>query len=140
MKYSRRDLSLLLPALAAAADAQDPKTLGGEAYVYENMKVTGNGQNKGHQAFNGVLQSGIRVSMHLTEVAPGLMAHAPHKHPQQEIIMVRRGTFDAISGDETFRLTAGSVQITAPNVLHGMKNVGTETAEYFMLSIRSPTA
>ncbi len=140
MKYSRRDLSLLLPALAAAitADAQDPKTLGAETYLYEDMKVTVNGQNKGRTAFNGVLQSGIRVSMHLTELGPGQIPHPPHKHPQQEIIMVRRGILDATSGDKTVRVTAGSVVITASNVMHGLKNPGTEPAEYFLLSISNP--
>ena len=126
MKYSRRDLSLLLPALAAATtgDAQDPKILGAETYLYEDMKVTLNGQNKGRTAFSGVLQSGIRVSMHLTELGPGQIPHPPHKHPQQEIIMVRRGILDATSGDETVRVTAGSIVITASNVMHGLKNPG----------------
>jgi quercetin dioxygenase-like cupin family protein len=140
MKYSRRDLSLLLPALAAAttADAQDQKTLGAETYLYEDMKVTVNGQNKGRATFSGVLQSGIPVSMHLTELGPGQIPHAPHKHPQQEIIMVRRGILDATSGDETVRVTAGSVVITASNVMHDLKNLGTEPAEYFLLSIGNP--
>ena len=46
MNYSRRDLGLLLPALAAASGAAQQKALPSKAFKYEDLPARGNGPNK----------------------------------------------------------------------------------------------
>src|SRR5579863_3141095 len=63
MPYTRRDLALLLPALAgAAATAQEPKNvLPSKVYKFEDLPVKTNGQNKSRAVLNGQLHSGFPV-------------------------------------------------------------------------------
>ena len=66
-KYTRRDLSLLLPVLAAAtASAQSTDNsieklprLGTKAYIFNELPVTTNGQNKQRPLFTGKTHTGF---------------------------------------------------------------------------------
>jgi mannose-6-phosphate isomerase-like protein (cupin superfamily) len=137
MTYSRRDLSLLIPALAAAANAaaQDEKAIPGKAWRFEDLPVKENGQNKSRAVFDGATHSGFPVELHMTSLAAGQMPHPPHRHPNEEVMMVRSGVLDATYGGRTSRLTAGSVVYMASMVEHGLKNPGPEVAEYFVMAL-----
>src|SRR5580658_2863810 len=72
VKYSRRDLRLLLPALASAKLlAQQPKILPAGVFRYEDLPVRANGLNKGRNVLNGETHSGFPIEIHLTELGPG---------------------------------------------------------------------
>jgi quercetin dioxygenase-like cupin family protein len=138
MKISRRDIATLLPALAALASAQEPdnkKMLKPKTWRYEDLPVKQNGQNKGRAVFDGETHLGFPVELHMTELAPGQMPHAPHSHSHEEVLMLRRGVLDATYGGEKSHLTAGSVIYMASNVEHGWKNPGPEPAEYFVIAL-----
>jgi mannose-6-phosphate isomerase-like protein (cupin superfamily) len=133
MKLSRRDLSLLLPALAAAAE--DRRMLTSKALKYEDLPVKLNGQNKGRAVFDGETHPGARVELHMTEPGPGQAPHPPHQHPHEEVLMLRRGLLHATFGGKTTQLTAGSVIYVASNELHGWKTPGPKPAEYFVIAL-----
>src|ERR1039457_4307549 len=77
---SRRDLGLILPALAVAtASAQENKTLPSKAFKYEDLPVKVNGENKSRAVFNGETHSGFPIELHMTELAAGQVPHAPHR-------------------------------------------------------------
>jgi quercetin dioxygenase-like cupin family protein len=136
MKLSRRDLSLLLPALAAApAAAEDKRMLTSKAFKYEDLPVKLNGPNKGRAVFDGETHLGARVELHMTELGPGQAPHPPHQHPHEEVLMLRRGLLDATFGGKTTQLTPGSVIYVGSNELHGWKNPGPEPAEYFVIAL-----
>ncbi len=137
MNYSRRDLSLLLPALAAAtAQAQqDSQILPARAYKYEDLPVKVNKTSRGRAVLKGDTHSGFPIEMHLTELDPGQAPHAPHRHVHEEIFMLREGTVDMTISGKTTRLGAGSVAYVASNELHGLVNSGTEAAHYFVIAL-----
>lgn len=140
--YSRRDLGLLLPALAALpANAQQtepkppPKQLTSKAYIYENLPVKQNGENVGRAVLNGATHKDDPVELHITELAGGQQPHPPHRHAHEEILMLKSGQLDCIMNGETIHLTPGSVVYVASNDLHGWKNPGTTPAQYFVISL-----
>src|SRR5258708_5816793 len=136
MKQTRRDLSVLLPALVAGtAEAQDKKMLTPKAFPYEELPVKVNGQNKGRAVFDGETHLGFPIELHMTELGAGQMPHAPHQHPHEEVTMLRRGMLDVTFGGKTVRLDAGSVIYMASNEMHGWKNPGPEPAEYFVIAL-----
>jgi quercetin dioxygenase-like cupin family protein len=137
MNYSRRDLRLLLPALAAAtAQAQqDGQILPARAYKYEELPVKVNKTNRSRAVLKGETHSGFPVEMHLTELDAGQAPHAPHKHVHEEIFMLRGGTVDLTISGKTTRLTPGSVAYVASNELHGLVNSGSEAAHYFVIAL-----
>jgi quercetin dioxygenase-like cupin family protein len=78
------------------------------------------------------------LECHVTTLAPGLSAHAPHRHPEEEIVIVKQGSIEALSGGEWRRAGAGSVVFQASNSLHAIRNPGATTASYFVVRWRSP--
>jgi hypothetical protein len=78
VKYSRRDLAVLLPALAAAAQGQgkntaktdDKQLVDSQVYRYGELPVKTNGQNQARQVFDGATHTGYHVELHLTDLGP----------------------------------------------------------------------
>jgi mannose-6-phosphate isomerase-like protein (cupin superfamily) len=139
MKLSRRDLSALLPALAAAqsamAQSKEKPTLASKAYRFEDLPEKVNGQNKSRDVFNGKNHSGFPVDIHITNLGPGQMPHAAHHHVHEEIVMLQTGMLDVTIEGKLTRVTAGSVVYVNSNEEHGWKNPGPERAQYFVMAI-----
>jgi quercetin dioxygenase-like cupin family protein len=133
---SRRDLGLILPALAAAnASAQEKTTLPSKAFKYEDLPVKINGQNKARAVLNGLTHSGFPIELHMTELAAGQAPHPPHKHVHEEMLMLQQGTLDVTIQGKTMQITAGSIVYMASNDEHGWRNPGSLTAQYFVIAL-----
>lgn len=74
-----------------------------------------------------------QMSMHATTLNPGEKAHEPHQHPDEEMIILKDGTLEAIHSGRTEKMEAGSVLFIAPNDLHGVRNCGDVPATYYVL-------
>lgn len=138
MDCSRRDFGLLLPALSAAAAAQQknaPQQLACKVYPYADMPVRVNGENKSRAVLDGLTHTGYHVDLHMTELGPGQSPHAPHQHVYEGMVMLKNGALDVTFNGQTSRAAAGSVLFIASNILHGWRNPGPETAEYFVIAL-----
>jgi quercetin dioxygenase-like cupin family protein len=161
VKYSRRDLSFLLPALAAAASApalaQDSAkgkkqaepaaplastdgveklpVMKTQAFLYKEIPVTVNGQNKNRRMFTAKTHTGFKMESHQSDIAPGEVNHPPHQHLREEMMLVRLGTMELTISGKPYRLGPGDVGVIGSNEIHNAKNVGTTRAEYFIVNI-----
>ncbi len=138
VKYSRRQLGLLLPALAAAQapdKKEDKKLVDSRAYAYGDMPVKTNGANQSRQVFDGATHTGYHVDLHLTDLGPGMAPHPPHKHAHEEVVMLESGQLDVTLGSVTTRVEAGSVVWAASNLEHGWRNPGPGRAQYFVMAL-----
>ena len=135
-KINRRDLGAVL-ALAAAATSKgaDRKTLGSKTYVFEDLVVKKNGENRSRDVFDGLTHKGFQMDLHETELAPGLAPHAPHRHEHEEMLMVREGMLEVMIEGKITTATPGSVVVVASNEFHGWKNAGKTQAHYFVLAV-----
>jgi quercetin dioxygenase-like cupin family protein len=131
VNYSRRDLGLLLPALAAAGGAAQQKALPSKAFKFEDLPVRGNAR----AVLNGETHSGFPIEMHITELPAGQAPHPPHKHVHEELLMLRSGMLDATILGQTTRVTAGSVLYLNSNDEHGWRNPGPDAAQYFVITL-----
>ncbi|HTA43297.1 MAG TPA: cupin domain-containing protein [Bryobacteraceae bacterium] len=142
-KYSRRDLGLLLPALAATASAQNAAdnsleklpVLKTKAYLYNDLPLTTNGQNKQRRMFTGKTHTGFKMESHQSDIAPGEVNHPPHQHLREEMMLIRTGTMELTISGKPMRLGPGDVGFIGSNEMHNAKNVGTTRAEYFIVNI-----
>ena len=136
MNYSRRDFGLLLPALAAAGVANgQTAALPSKTYAFDDLPIRNNGANKSRAVLDGKTHGGFPVEMHITELAPGLPPHPPHRHAHEEMIMIREGTLEVTISGKGTKLGPGSVAYVASNEEHGWRNVGTTRAQYFVLAL-----
>jgi quercetin dioxygenase-like cupin family protein len=153
--FTRRDVCVSLPALSlfsvlsreAAAQSQAASTPAAtnvphtdfshcKAFPFDQLPVrySDNGAVTRDIA-HGTVPTGEVVELHETTLGPGMMPHAAHQHPHEEFLLVREGTIEFIFGNESHIVGAGGVAYMAPNQMHGMKNVGTTQASYFVFSL-----
>lgn len=159
MKYSRRDLSLLLPALAAATASAQSKSAKQEtkaaaaaaptpgveqlpviktqSFLYKDIPVTENKDttNKSRRMFTAKTHTGFKIESHQSDIAPGQVNHPPHRHLREEMMLIRLGTMELTISGKPYRLGPGDVGVIGSNEMHNAKNVGTTRAEYFIVNI-----
>jgi len=75
-----------------------------------------------------------QLEVHATTLNPGKSPHPPHKHPNEEMLVLRQGTVEALIKGEWKRAEPGSVIFFASNQLHGLRNVGSEPAVYTVIN------
>lgn len=149
MKYSRREIGLLLPALAATATASAQTTgapapapgveqlavMKTRAYRFAELPVITNGKNQRRSMFTDKTHTGFKISSHMSDVAPGEVNHPPHQHLREEMMLIREGTIELTVNGKPYRLGPGDVGVIGSNEMHNAKNVGTTQAHYFIVNI-----
>lgn len=78
------------------------------------------------------------LEIHVTALNPGQTSHPPHQHPNEELLIIKEGTVEALVDGDWKRLGVGSVIFQASNQLHGIKNVGDGPATYHVINWSSP--
>jgi XRE family transcriptional regulator, regulator of sulfur utilization len=78
------------------------------------------------------------LECHVTTLNPGETSHAPHQHPNEELVIVKEGTVEVLVNGEMKKVGQGSVIFNASNQLHAIRNVGTTPATYHVINWKSP--
>jgi mannose-6-phosphate isomerase-like protein (cupin superfamily) len=134
MQPTRRDLSLLLPALMAVPSIP---ALPSKCYEFTELPVKKDAKtgNESRQVFDGYTHTGYPIDLHITTLQPGLMPHPPHHHAHEEAMFIKEGTLEFTIAGKTERVGPGSVVYVNSNEEHGLKNVGDLPATYFVLAL-----
>ena len=74
------------------------------------------------------------LEIHVTTLNPGEAPHAPHTHPNEELVIIKEGTVETLSNGKWEKAGPGSIIFNASNELHGLKNVGTTPATYHVIN------
>jgi mannose-6-phosphate isomerase-like protein (cupin superfamily) len=147
MAMTRREMCLLLPTAmlpvagtALAEASEQDGSLPSASYSFE--KLTAKTSPSGVQTraiFKGKLATGESVETHATILPPGAMPHPPHHHVHSEMFFMREGTLELTVNGKTYPLGPGGVGFVRSSEEHGVKNVGTTPANYFVVAV-GPTA
>ncbi len=74
-----------------------------------------------------------RFHCHISTLNPGENTGAPHRHPQEELVIIKEGTLEInIDGKITVAPT-GSMIFYAANELENMRNIGKTPATYYVV-------
>jgi quercetin dioxygenase-like cupin family protein len=136
---TRRDLVVAVvvasATLAAVAWAQSPGSplLGSCLFNWDEMRAAPSATGEKRDVFRERTATLDQLAVHVTTVKPGERAHDPHRHWEEELIVVKEGTLESMQNGATTRLGPGSVIFEASNDLHGLKNVGDTQASYFVI-------
>lgn len=90
--------------------------------------------------FKGPTGTLANLSVHITTLNPGNTPHPPHRHADEELIIVKDGELEATVEGRTFAVPAGSMLLIAPNEHHGWRNAGSVPATYYVMRWIVPTA
>jgi XRE family transcriptional regulator, regulator of sulfur utilization len=121
-----------LPA-ARAADDQQP-ILGPAVFQWDEMKWTKTGVGEVSSLCKQPTATLDQLEMHITKLNPGLESHPPHRHVNEELIILKEGTCETLSNGQWVKVEAGSVVFNASNSLHGFRNIGSTPAVYHVIN------
>jgi len=77
------------------------------------------------------------LEIHITTLNPGQMPHPPHRHPNEELVIIDQGTVEALNTGAWKRIGPGSIIFNGSNEVHGLRNVGTTPALYHVINIKT---
>ena len=93
------------------------------------MKETDRGGRR--DFFNRPTSTCKKFEMHVTTLHEGLPSHAPHTHPEEEIILLLKGNATMEVDNEYYEMAPGDFVFAASGDLHGIRNSGKGQCEYF---------
>jgi XRE family transcriptional regulator, regulator of sulfur utilization len=140
---TRRDVIVALVAMAAtfclarAADQTIP-VMGSAVFDWQAVSEKQTPVGSVRSFFKAPTATLDQLEVHVTTLKPGMASHAPHKHPNEELVIVKEGTVEVLVNGEWKRVGPGSVVFNASNQLHGLRNVGTGPATYHVINWSSP--
>jgi XRE family transcriptional regulator, regulator of sulfur utilization len=113
--------------------------LGSSAFEWNSVAVKDTDVGQLRNFFRGPTATLNELEMHVTTLKPGISSHAPHKHPNEELVIIKEGTLEALVNGEYRRVGPGSVIFNASNQLHSIRNVGDGPATYHVINWTSAT-
>jgi len=141
MDFSRRGLCQTLPFIMSAlasnslAQAANDQPIPSFALPFDQMTAHTNGGNTARPILNGVTHSGAHLEAHETVLAPGAMPHPPHHHVHEELFLLSKGTIEVIIAGKSTTIGPGSAAFVHSGEEHGVRNIGQEPAQYFVVAI-----
>lgn len=88
---------------------------------------------KAYVHFNGPTEQLAAVAAGLVTLEPGAQPHPPHRHSEEEIMIMGEGTGEfSINGVAT-QVKAGDMIFAEANVLHGVRNTGQTRMTFYFI-------
>jgi mannose-6-phosphate isomerase-like protein (cupin superfamily) len=140
---TRRDALVGLMALSGAlteglpsARAEDShqQILGPTVFHRDEMKFANNAVGAQAPLCRQPTATLDQLEMHVSKLDAGKMSHPPHRHVNEELIILREGSCETLSNGQWVKVEAGSVVFNASNSLHGFRNVGATQALYHVIN------
>ena len=140
---SRRQALAALTALGStirlrAVGGPAPEVMGSTVFDWSSIPAQATKTGFTRKFFQRPTATLDELECHVTTLNPGESPHAPHKHPDEELVIIKEGTVEAFLNGQTYRAGPGSVIFQASNQVHGLKNVGEVAATYHVIKWNSP--
>jgi quercetin dioxygenase-like cupin family protein len=84
---------------------------------------------------HGRLPTGEQIALHVSMQPEGTVPNPAHRIDHSEIICLREGALEFQHDGLTERATPGDVLFVSKGTMHGVRNVGSGPAVYFVLAI-----
>jgi XRE family transcriptional regulator, regulator of sulfur utilization len=139
MEISRRDAVASLIGFASAFSSlaraeENQPVLGPTVFEWEQMKPVKTATGEVRSLYKGPTATVDELEMHVSTLNPGLASHPPHRHVNEELIILREGECETLSNGKWIRVSPGSVVFNASNSLHGFRNIGSVPAVYHVIN------
>lgn len=132
-----RDISiaaLSITATVTAIAASNPKVLSSVAIEWRDVPVQQEEVRAVRQFMRSPTATLNELELHVTTLQAGTTSHAPHKHPNEELVIVKEGTVEVLVDGQLKRVGPGSVVFNASNQMHSLRNVGDGPATYHVIN------
>jgi mannose-6-phosphate isomerase-like protein (cupin superfamily) len=140
MSATRREVLFLLSGFVSSAleleglPSQD-NSISSTAFPFSELPVKIVNGATIRPVLKGKLATAESLEVHETTLPPGGMPHAAHHHVHSEMWLIREGTVQLTINGTSYVMGPGSVGFVHSNDEHGIKNVGTTPATYFVVAV-----
>jgi len=124
----------MLSAQNTPAPATPPTAkLGSMVIDWEKLKSSPTKTGSRRDAFDGPTPTLDKFHCHITTLNPGENTGALHRHPQEELLVIKEGTVEINIDGKKQTIGAGSMVFFAANENENLTNVGKTPATYYVL-------
>lgn len=139
---TRRDLLVAVFAIACTVGvltltAQTAPIMHSAVYGWNSVPDQPNATGSSRDFFNGRTATLDQLYLHVSTLKPGAAPHQPHRHPNEELLIIKEGSLECLLNGEWTKIGRGSVFFIASNELHGVRNPGPGETTYYVLGWRS---
>ena len=139
--FTPRDAVVALAAATLTAGglvlAQNAQSKGSWAIPWESMNAKTTESGSVRSLYNGPTATLKNLDVHVTTLNPGAAPHPPHKHPHEEMLIIKSGTVEVFINGEWKQVGPGGVVFLASNIFHGVRNSGKEPAVYHVIGLQT---
>ncbi|AOS44530.1 hypothetical protein Verru16b_01592 [Lacunisphaera limnophila] len=115
----------------------DPGRLGSRIFQWDELVAVPTKAGERRDVIDLPTATLANYECHVTTIGPGLAPHAPHRHPDEEVLLLKEGQLDVTINGVTTRATPGSIVFVSSGDEHGWKNTGATPATYYVMRIRT---
>jgi quercetin dioxygenase-like cupin family protein len=138
-------LPLLFAALTAAsaqtpvvvnhyAPPKNPTVLTSTFVDWDSLTTYTSAVGQSRPVFDNPTVAMDKLEVHITTLNPGMESHPVHRHPWEEILLVKEGDFDVSINGVKHHAGPGSLVFLAANDPHNARNAGAKPATYYVIN------
>jgi mannose-6-phosphate isomerase-like protein (cupin superfamily) len=131
----RHSTGLLATLSAQEAQASELKNVPSNVYVFDKLAVRHTDSVDYRQIIDGKTIDGCKFSVHESALSAGNEPHPAHHHNGEEMFLMIDGTLEVTINGKASTITKGSVAFIGSGDQHGIRNVGTTPAKYFVIEL-----
>lgn len=126
--------------LACVAATEKPAPLESTAWKWSEIAARDTDVGQYRHVVRQPTRTLQELEMHITTLKPRTSSHAPHTHPNEELVIVKEGTLQAHVNGVEIVVGPGSVLFFASMQPHAVQNIGDTPATYHVINWKSPAA
>lgn len=115
--------------------ANEPARLESHVFLWDALTVKPTPVGQRRDVADQPTRTLERFESHISTLRPGQESHPPHKHPQEEFIILKEGTLEISINGKKQTVGPGSLFFFASNDLHNVRNVGPDAATYLVFNL-----
>jgi quercetin dioxygenase-like cupin family protein len=90
---------------------------------------------KAYVQFNGPTEQLAALASGFVTLEPGAQPHPPHRHPEEEIMIVGEGAGEFFLDGVTTQVKMADTIFAEANVLHGVRNTGDTRMTFYFIKM-----
>ncbi len=131
-------LSVMTMMTSVAGGRQTPVRLESKAIDWTTLKPAPTRTGERREVFDAPTATLDKLHGHITTLNPGENTGPLHRHPQEELVIIKEGTIEVNIDGRKQVVGPGSIVFFAVNENENMTNVGQTPATYLVLQWFTP--
>lgn len=100
---------------------------------WNSLKVKKTDKGESRPIFDRPSSMFARFEIHATALNAGMESHPPHTHKAEEIMLLMKGNASGFINGKDYPVAAGDIMLLRSDILHNIKNTGTEPCWYYAM-------